>query len=248
MQKTKHEISKHDNEPARTDVAGAIGVATIDNLENLALLAVPEAEPFRAAKMLIELRLFSGSRVFLSSLDEYNVRSDGEAHPIPEEFAAYKERVARGSAHYGAKSSAAGIDAELRGRYGDMYDGAILREVEDFLNNNPRGARICHDIGIESPADIHLLQVKDAIYLIGHLMHELTRYDTTDIMRVEGTTRADNMSSLDIIRNGAKVDSKEEVPPLGVCRNFADVSESIFVALKRSNPNLRNTYCFNIKA
>lgn len=248
MQKSTHESNRYHDEPARPDVAGTIGITAIDNLENLTLLAAPEAEPFHADKMLIELRLFSGSRVFISSLDEYNVRTDGEMHPIPEEFGAYKERVARGSACYGAKSSAARIDTELRSRYGDMYDGAILREVVDFLSNNPRGARVCRDVGIETPADIHLLQAKDAIYLIGHLMHELTCYDTTDIERDEGTTRADNMSSLDIIRNGTKADKKEEVSPLGVCRNFADVAESLFAALKRGNPNLRNTYCFNIKA
>lgn len=118
-----------------------------------------------------------------------------------------------------------------------------LTLVERFLTTDVRGAQVCEAMDI-TPDRMTNLSPKQTIELIGHVMYELTSYD-------KGATkgrpnRADHMNSLAMLREGMDKRSKQDVQPLGVCRNYSTTAKVLFDAFKSRNPQLANTHCFDM--
>ena len=92
--------------------------------------------------------------------------------------------------------------------------------------------------------DLKELSPRQAMLLSTNIVMKLKNYDHSEIS--DGHRKADRMSTLEIMKHL----SKEGDSPLGVCRNYADMTKIIFMALKKvQNPEttrLANTYCREI--
>lgn len=223
--------------------AGALGArATLDMpapVPRNARLDYLERRTFDSTRAHVALELYNHN-VFITPLDAFDMPGDARLHPIPEEFSMFIKRRQRidDMLYAGDKLTTRKKDQQERAAGIDV-DGRMFGMLQQFLAENPRGTQIMHDMGLyETPID--QLTPKESIYLIGYLIHELTNFDVTQ------SDRGDERSPYEIIANGMGAESKEDVQPLGICRNFADTGEALFLALKSRNPQLTNVYCNNI--
>ena len=116
--------------------------------------------------------------------------------------------------------------------------------IEEFVKNDTRGESIGRAMGFsENDNWLKNMTPRQSLEFIGHMMYELTKYD---LSATNGRKNpADSVNSLDLLRSGLYKSSKQEVQPLGVCRNFSAAAKVLFGGLKTLNPNLKNVYCFD---
>lgn len=222
----------------------------VEALGTRAVVDLPVPEPRNARLECLERREFTSSRahvalelvnhnVFITPLEAFDMPGDTRLHPIPEEFEMFTRRRERTDAllYAHGNPTTRRLDHQERKRGVDV-DQRMFTLLQQFLEHNPRGQKIMADTGLYDTA-IDQLTPKESLYLVGYLMEELTNYDRTQ------SDEGDNRRPYDIIANGIAAPSKEGVKPLGVCRNFADTGEALFLALKSRNPRLTNIYCSN---
>lgn len=202
-----------------------------------------EFDPSRA---LVELIHYGKNRTYVVTANELPTSPSTEPLPLPDEIRIPYTRHFRGvqNSIYDRVSSTYKIDKELIAQ-GFYLNEKINEAIQKFMVMDNRGMAICEVMGID-PSEIHSLSAAQTVELIGYLMYHLTSYAHGDIQAGSGKTSADNSSSLDIILNGMNVDAKEDITPLGLCRNYSDTVQSIFRAFKAENPQLTNTYCHNM--
>lgn len=200
-----------------------------------------ESRRFKPENALLRLELFSGHNVFITPLSAFDTSESHVKHALPEEFEVFTDRRKRKFDLLGSYESTAGQDHRLK-QQGVDVDGRIFRGVDRFLKMNPRGIDILEAMGMQG-VGLGDMSPKETIYLIGYLMHELTNYQTSAMQYSQGSAPADRLSSIDILNNGLAATNKQDVKPLGICRNFADVGQALFTAFKSQNPKLTNVYC-----
>jgi hypothetical protein len=189
--------------------------------------------------LIIELRFAGDKKISIRPLSEYDITSTTSRLPVPSQLKEYIE--GREDIRTDENRQTALLDARHRGEDRDGYDRATLQAVKHFLHDNPRGANILTQLSMESANDMEQLSVQDSIRLVGYIVASATSYNQS---ATKGRfNEADMLSSLDILRRGLSAEESEDVVQLGVCRNYADMTKSIFQSLKRINPNLRNTHC-----
>lgn len=189
---------------------------------------------------IIELCFAGDKRVSIRPLSEYDVTSATTSKlPMPGQLRGYLE--GRENVRLAKNKQTAELDKQHRAEDRDGYDRATLQAIQRFLRDNPRGENVLKQLDVESAKDMSKLSVKDSIRLVGYIVASATNYnhDATQGRHNE----ADSVASLDILERGLAADSSDDVAALGVCRNYADMTVSVFKSLQRINPNLRNTYC-----
>lgn len=212
------------------------GVALRDPVSGYRL---PDYEIESRQSGAIELRLKDGVQFSIVPLGEYDIPAAVELKFVPENLERYV--VSRGEARHSKNKLVAELDDQRRLEDRNGYDRAMIAEIGMFLRDNQRGASIMAQLGMESIRDIARLSVKDSIMLTGYIVASAAKYDHN---ATKGRyNAADSMSSLDILRKGLGTESYDDVDPLGVCRNYADMTRSVFTSLKRVNDGLRNTNC-----
>ena len=190
---------------------------------------------------IIDLHFAGNKSVSIRPLSEYDIPSAKERLPFPKELRDYIE--GREEVRGAKNKRTAEFDRQRRIEDRDGYDKQTLQTIKRFLHDNPRGARVLEQMGMESAKDMESLSIKDSIRLTGYVIASATSYsrESTKGRRNE----ADDLASRDILQRGLSVESQDEIEPLGVCRNYADMTQSVFKSLKRINPNLRNTHCLS---
>lgn len=188
----------------------------------------------------IELCLAGNNKISIRPLSEYNVVSMTTSKlPVPSQLRGYLED--RANVRLSKNKQTAELDKQRRIENRDGYDKATLQAILQFLRDNSRGLNVLKQLSIETAKDISQLSIKDSIRLTGYIIASATSYnhDATNGQYNE----ADSLASLEILERGLKAESSDDVDALGVCRNYADMTISVFKSLQRINPNLRNTYC-----
>jgi hypothetical protein len=102
--------------------------------------------------------------------------------------------------------------------------------VGKYISENPDGREISSGLGIEGINGLRTLTPKQAICLSTQITSNLTQYDHQAIKKIGG--RGDQMTALELLENGLKLDDQGNIKPAGVCRNYADTCHLIFQTLK----------------
>ncbi len=200
---------------------------------------------FNPETSLVSLELFSRRKVLFVALDDFPVSdTSGHTYQIPPEAKVFNDRNKRFEDIFAGTPTSLLVDQRQLERGTDIY-----KQVHDiaryFLVYDRRGQQVCQELSIEA-SDLDSLEPSQAIKLIGHLMHSLTRYETSAITLPEYThshhARADDMGTVSMLRNGLDAKTKGMIEPLGVCRNFANTAATVFASLKHFNPRLSNVY------
>ena len=218
------------------------GVALENTTENPALDDHAERhENDKPAGSIIELRFAGDKTVSIRPLSEYDVQSTKGKLLFPHELREYLQ--GREEVRSAKNKQTAELDTQRRIDDRNGYDTQTLQTIMRFLRDNPRGKNVLDQVGMESVEDMTTLSIQDSIRLAGYIVASATSYD-------HGATkgrhnRADSLASLDILQRGLAAESQDDVEALGVCRNYADMTQSIFKSMRRINPNLRNTNCLS---
>lgn len=200
---------------------------------------------------LVTIELYDSPPAHILRLEEYTVPRDTTYHQPPTYLEVYSDWARRREdlVYRGSKKTTHHMDEEAIGRMGETgYRERIRGDIIRFLSETDRGRLICRAYEF-TPDELDTLPVQTVVKLLGSVIHTITNYNHADTKRRLGGTVADNINSAQIIERGIDAHSKkQDVSPLGVCRNFADVEVAIFEALKVANPYLRNTYAFGSTA
>ena len=218
------------------------GAALENSTENPALDSHTERhENDKPAGSIIELRFAGDKTVSIRPLSEYDVQSTKSKLLFPHELREYLQ--GREEVRSAKNKRTAELDTQRRIDDRNGYDTQTLQTIMRFLRDNPRGQNVLDQVGMESAEDMATLSIQDSIRLVGYVVASATSYDYD---ATKGRhNRADSLASLDILQRGLAADSQDDVEALGVCRNYADMTQSIFKSMRRINPNLRNTNCFS---
>ncbi|MDO4901976.1 MAG: hypothetical protein Q4A21_00215 [bacterium] len=118
------------------------------------------------------------------------------------------------------------------------------REYINFLNdflNSDLGEGILERSEIDSWEDIRELSPRQAMLLCSNTVIKLRNYDCSEI--TQRHRKADSLTALDIFNHL----SKNRDQPLGVCRNYTDMTKILFLSIKKfqvpETSRLNNTFC-----
>lgn len=138
---------------------------------------------------------------------------------------------------------------KFNNRSSETYQNSISRDsvlaVANFSAKLCASDKNLMDLSeIKDINDLKELSPRQAMLLSTNIVMKLKNYDNSEVS--DSHRKADRMSTLEIMKHL----SKEGDSPLGVCRNYADMTKIIFTALKKvQNPEttrLANTYCREI--
>lgn len=138
---------------------------------------------------------------------------------------------------------------KFNNRSSETYQNSISRDsvlaVANFSAKLCASDKNLMDLSeIKDINDLKELSPRQAMLLSTNIVMKLKNYDGSEVS--DRHRKADRMSTLEIMKHL----SKEGDSPLGVCRNYADMTKIIFMALKKvQNPEttrLANTYCREI--
>ena len=138
---------------------------------------------------------------------------------------------------------------KFNNRSSETYQNSISRDSVLAVANFP--AKLCASdknlmnlSEIKDINDLKELSPRQAMLLSTNIVIKLKNYDGSEVS--DRHRKADRMSTLEIMKHL----SKEGDSPLGVCRNYADMTKIIFMALKKvqdpKTTRLANTYCREI--
>ena len=139
-----------------------------------------------------------------------------------------------------------------------IKDEGWQRKIYSFVSTwlVEEGEEVAADLGVEN---LDLLTPRQAVALTTRLVIELSKYKWSDTkggreddggikghLTAPKKSKADQSTTLDLLKEGLANKDNDEWEGNGVCRNFASMTKAVFEALKANQTKfsrLRNTYC-----
>ncbi len=186
-------------------------------------------------KSLATIKITPTSSVSFTALEHYSPRiaPSTEAYPVPDSLKAlHSNEVEGGYQTYQNTTRHEGWQSELRGI------------VEGYITNTPAGRKLAESLKLQS---LSHLTPEQAVKLSTAVIQSVSKYSYADIAkdRPAGPTRADNSTTMDLLREGIANVNKPDWQGNGVCRNFSANVAAVFESLKATQSELsmlRNTY------
>jgi hypothetical protein len=182
-------------------------------------------------KPIFEIQLSENEKIAFSDFDSFNPRlaiSDKsyEIPPLTKKYLLDMEKKIK-------------IRPSAKTYHETIKEKDCNEKIYYFISNYLRkdGADILKKLHIKN---IEALSPKQAIGLSTQIVIDLTKYD------VSKDPRADNLTALELLREGEANKNNPNWKGNGVCRNFACLVKSVFESLKDNQTKfnrLRNTYC-----
>ena len=167
-----------------------------------------------------------------TTLEHYNpkVAPSKDTYPVPDYLETTLADSERGSNHtYRNTVEKEGWQTELR------------TVLADYLENNPGGQQLAAGLKIRS---LSHLTPEQAVKLSAAFVQNVSRYSQEDV-GTKDLTRADQSTTVELLREGIANKEDPEWKGNGVCRNVASNVKAVFEALKATQAELsmlNNTY------
>ncbi len=183
---------------------------------------------------ILEIKTGEAEQVSFSDFENFNPKvspaeSPRHISPAVEKYILQKEKLA------GEAISASTYQETIK-------DEGWQRKIYSFVSTwlAEEGKEAAADLRVEN---LDLLTPRQAVDLTTRLVVELSKYKWSD---VKGGSKADQSTTLDLLKEGLANKDNDEWEGNGVCRNFASMTKAVFEALKANQTKfsrLRNTYC-----
>jgi hypothetical protein len=185
-------------------------------------------------KPILSLSVDGGKKVHFTELHDYapRIAPSTEAHEIPPHI----QRLMEGQDFRNSDSTYRKTVEEAG------WDTRLFGQVADYLATDPSGAALAEKLDITS---LNTLTPEQAIKLSLAVVQDLSKYSRDDMDKDNGSSRADNMTTMELLQEGRERRADPEWSGNGVCRNVASNVKAVFEALKANQSNLsmlRNTY------
>ena len=179
-------------------------------------------------RSLIDMKMSDSESVSFTAFEHYTpkVAPTSEVATIPTYLSEIMDDSQGGFDTYEKTIEQEGWQAELFG---------IL---EDYLNHDPSGKKLIEDLGVRS---LKHLTPEQAVKLSAAFVQGVSKYSTDDMGK-----RADQSTTMELLREGIAKCHDPEWAGNGVCRNVASNVKAVFEAIKSMQAELSmlgNTYC-----
>lgn len=215
-------ITKREQVGVGKDVESALH----DSLERMRAL-----ETVRT-RSLAHIEMTDSAFASFTTLEHYNpkVAPSRDTYPAPSYLETVLTDSGSGDHTYRKTIEKEGWQTELR------------TLLEDYLVGDPAGQQLVAGLKIRS---LSHLTPEQAVKLSAAFVQNVSRYTKTDVASKE-LTRADQSTTLDLLKEGITNKQDPEWKGNGVCRNVASNVKAVFESLKQTQTELsmlKNTYC-----
>lgn len=207
-----------------------------------------ESSNLGGGKKSLELSV-SGQKIVFYGRKHFNPQSvEGEAKKTAEWIKFRKSPVNLKDDREYLSKEVAKRNRQINSKtYLNSKEATKPREYINFLHsflNSDMGEGILEKSEIDSWEDIRTLSPRQAMLLSSNTVIKLRNYDHSEMSQKHG--RADRATALDIFNHL----SKNRDQPLGVCRNYADMTQILFESIKKfqspETSRLNNTFCSRV--
>lgn len=185
-----------------------------------------------STRSLAHIEMTDSAFASFTKLEHYNpkVAPSREAYPIPSHLETFMTDSGEGNHTYRNTTSKEGWQIEVR---------SVLA---DYIDQDPAGQQLAASLKIRS---LSHLTPEQAVKLSAAFVQNVSKYSHSDAGS-QGLTRADQSTTMDLLREGIANKRDPNWKGNGVCRNVASNVKVVFEALKETQTDLsmlNNTYC-----